>query len=109
MALDLAYERYQCSVNTVELGSLVGEGGTRAHVLKAGGQTSFPCLFEEGSFPNPTLVGLEIFDCEPVDWPDALKNEFGDCIKDPIMWAKKCVTEFGSKFLCVRLASGHPD
>ncbi len=109
MPIDLAREKYSGSVYTVELGGTSAAGGTRDSVIKIGGETTLPFLFEEGSMPNSPVVGLEIFDCEPTDWPDGLKNEIGDALKDPIKWAKKCVGDFGSKFLCVRLISAHPD
>lgn len=109
MAIDLAREKYSGSVNTVELGAVCADGGTRAGVIKIGGETTMPFLFEEGDMPNPPVVGMEIFDCEPTDWPDGLKGEFGDALKDPIKWAKKCVSDFGSQFLCVKLISPHPD
>ena len=106
MAIELAREKYSGSVYTLEG---LESGGTRAHVIKAGGETTLPFLFEEGAMPNAPVAGLEIFDCEPAEWPDGLKAEFGDVIKDPLKWAKKCVSEFGSKFLCVRMMSVHPD
>lgn len=109
MAIDLARDKYSGSVYTVELGATSAAGGTRANAIKVGGETALPFLFEEGEMPNSPVVGLEILDCEPTDWPDGLKEAFGDALKDPIKWAKKCVTDFGAKFLCVRLLSAHPD
>ena len=109
MPIDLAHEKYSGSVYTVELGANLATGGTRDRVIKIGGDTTLPFLFEEGSMPNSPVVGLEIFDCEPTDWPDGLKDQFGDAIKDPIKWAKRALEEFDSKFLCVRLMSAHPD
>src|SRR3989338_1549409 len=109
MAIDIAYEKHSSCVYTVELGALPDSGGTRANVIKVGGQTTLPFLFEEGEMPNPPVVGLEIFDCEPADWPDGLKEEVGDSLKDPIKWAKRGVSDFGVKLLCVRLMSVHPD
>lgn len=109
MSLDLARDKYSGSVYTVELGATSTTGGTRANAIKVGGETALPFLFEEGDIPNSPIVSLEIFDCEPTDWPDGLKGVFGDLLKDPIKWAKRCVADFGAKFLCVRLMSAHPD
>ncbi|MBI4975028.1 MAG: acetyl-CoA decarbonylase/synthase complex subunit delta [Candidatus Omnitrophica bacterium] len=109
MAIEIAYEKYSGSVYTVELGATAESGGTRSNIIKVGGQSAFPFMFEEGDTPNPPVVGLEILDCPPQDWPDGLKDEFGDSFNDPIKWAKRCVSEFGSKILCVRLMSVHPD
>jgi acetyl-CoA decarbonylase/synthase complex subunit delta len=96
-------------VNTVEIGATAGAGGTRACSVRVGGETTLPFLFGEGDIPNPPVVALEIFDCEPTDWADGLKREFGDSLKDPLKWAKRCVSDFGAKMLCVRLMSPHPD
>ena len=101
MPIDIAYEKYPSSIHTVEIG--------RVGAIKVGGETTLPFLFKEGAIPNPPVVGLEVFDCEPLEWPEGLKKEFGDVLKDPIKWAKQCVGEFGSKLLCVRLMSVHPD
>ena len=95
-------EKYANPINTVEIG--VG-----ARSVKIGGESTMPFLFDEGSMPNAPLVALEIYDCEPVDWPESLKAPFGDSLKDPVRWAVKCVRDFGVKALCVRLQSTHPD
>ena len=102
MAIELVKEKYGGPVNTVAIGP--GSGS-----LKIGGQTMLPFLFAEGDMPNEPAVAMEIFDCEPVDWPQGFKNAYGKAIKDPVQWAVKCVSDFGSKILCVRLQSVHPD
>lgn len=109
MAIDIAYEKYTSCVNTVDIGATAKEGGTRDGVIKVGGETTLPFLFGEGGIPNSPVVGMEVCDCEPADWPDGLKEAFGDSLKNPIKWAKRCVSEFGSKILCARLMSAHPD
>ena len=109
MALEIARERYSGSVNTVEIGATAENGGTRDYVARIGGETTLPFLFGEGDEPNAPLIALEIFDREPTDWPDSLKREFGDALKDPVRWAHRCVSDFGAKILCVRLMSAHPD
>lgn len=109
MTIDLAREKYSSGVCTVWLGAAAEAGGTRSCVIRIGGETTPPFLFEEGDMPNAPVVGLEILDCEPAEWPDALKEKFAEALKDPIKWGKRCVEEFGAKFLCVRLLSAHPD
>ena len=52
---------------------------------------------------------MEIMDVEPTDWPENLKKPFGDVLKDPVKWALKCVNEYKSQLLCVRLIGTHPD
>jgi acetyl-CoA decarbonylase/synthase complex subunit delta len=102
MTIELIKEKYTGPINTVEIGA-----GPSA--VKVGGQTAMPFLFQEGNMPNKPVTCLEVLDCEPVDWPDELKALYGDAVKDPVKWAKKCVSEFGSKVLCVRLQSPHQD
>jgi acetyl-CoA decarbonylase/synthase complex subunit delta len=94
----------QIELNTVQIGT-PGALGT----VKIGGASTLPFLLAEGEMPNPPLVAMEVFDCEPTDWPEDLKAAFGDAMKDPVKWAKACVSDFGAKVLCVRLQSMHPD
>ena len=103
MAIELVKEKYSNAINVVEV------GGESASVIKIGGETTLPFLFGEGGMPNAPVTVLEILDCEPTDWPDTLREPFGEAIKDPVKWAKAAVEKFGSRLLCVRLQSVHPD
>ena len=105
MPIELVKEKYSGAINTVEIGAPQACETT----VKTGGETALPFLFQEGAIPNVPVVAFEIFDCEPVEWPEHLKAQFGDSLKDPLKWAKKCVGDFGAKLLCVRLQSVHPD
>lgn len=103
MPIELVNEIYSDAINTVEIGR------PGSVTVKVGGEMTMPFLFGEGAMPNPPVVALEVLDCEPTDWPESLKSSFGQSLKDPVAWAKKCVAEFGARILCVRLSSGHPD
>lgn len=103
MAIERVKEKYNAPINTVEIGS------PALKIVKVGGQTGMPFLFDEGQMPNPPLVVHEILDCPPNDWPDYLVKPYENVIKDPVKWAKKCVDSFGAQALCVRLQSVHPD
>jgi len=103
MPLEPVKEKYNGAINTLEIGR-PGVG-----TVKVGGETTMPFLFGEGHLPNAPTVALEILDCEPVEWPESLKEPFGGSLKDPAEWARRCVSQFGAKLLCVRLASAHPD
>lgn len=98
MSLEITKENYAGAINAIEI-------GTGHDIVKAGGQTAMPFLFKEGDMPNRPVVALEILDCEPLDWPDAIRRSIGSVAKDPIAWAKKCVKEFGIKLVCVRMES----
>lgn len=103
MALELVKEKYSNAINVVE----IGRPGD--YSIKVGGETTLPFLFGEGSMPHAPITALEILDCEPADWPDALIEPFGKAVKDPIRWARAAVEKFGSRLLCVRLQSVHSD
>ena len=103
MAIELVKEKYNGAINVVEIGC------PATGVIKVGGETSMPFLFKEGNMPHAPIVALEILDCFPGEWPDILKEPFGDALKDPVKWAKAACEKFGAKLLCVRLESVHPD
>lgn len=103
MTIELMKEKYTGAINIVE----IGRSGPGA--VAVGGETTLPFLFAEGDMPHPPVVALEVFDCEPAEWPDQLKAAWGDCLKDPVRWAKRAVSDFGAKILCVRMQSVHPD
>ncbi|MDP3792024.1 MAG: acetyl-CoA decarbonylase/synthase complex subunit delta [Candidatus Omnitrophota bacterium] len=104
MAVELVKEKYNNAINIVEIG-----GPQSGSTVKIGGETMLPFLFEEGQMPNAPITAIEVMDCEPVEWPQPLKDAFGADIKDPVRWAKTAVEKFGAKLLCVRLQSVHPD
>lgn len=103
MPIELVKEKYSGAINTVE----IGPAGPKA--VRVGGETTLPFLFAEGDMPNKPVVALEIFDCEPEDWPGYLKDPLGELVRDPVKWAETCVNDFKAKILCVRLQSIHPD
>lgn len=103
MQIELVKERYVGSINSV----VIGGEGTKS--VTVGGQTGMNFLFDEGAMPNAPIVALEVLDCKPQDWPEALIEPFGSAIDDPAAWARCCVEKFRAKILCVRLQSLHPD
>jgi acetyl-CoA decarbonylase/synthase complex subunit delta len=103
MGIELVREKYSNAINVVTL------SGTGSRRVSVGGETALPYLFSEGAMPNAPVAALEIWDCEPVEWPDALKSAIGHAAGDPVRWAKAAVNDLGAGILCVRLASAHPD
>lgn len=99
MPFTVAKERWTNKVQEMVLGP---------NDLKVGGETTLPFLHFEGEMPNRPINALEVCDAEPQDWPDMLKEAFGDVIGDPVAWAKKCV-ELGADMVALRLMSAHPD
>lgn len=106
--MELYKENWSGKVAEVRLGATAAEGGTRSHQVVVGGQNTLPFLTFEGVVPNPPAVFGEIADREP-EWPENLKEAFGDDLKDPVAWARRWVDEYGATGLCLRLVSADPE
>jgi len=109
MAVDILKEKYRSQIREVVLGATKDEGGTRSHTVKVGGESTLPFLHFEGEMPNRPVVAMEIWDMFPEEWPQNLKDAFGDALNDPADWAKKCVDEFGADLIALRFKSADPD
>lgn len=109
MAVEIVKEKWVNKVNELILGATKELGGTRAKALKVGGESCLPFIFQEGDMPNRPLVAMEVWDIEPAEWPDVLKAPFGNSIKDPCEWAKKCVGDFKADLICLTLESTSPE
>lgn len=109
MAEELILEKWSGYVSTITIGATREEGGTRGSTVKIGGQKTLPFLFPEGSLANKPVIAFEVWDTPPSDWPEELTNALGDAVKDPLLWAKKCVDDFKAELLCVKLQGAHPD
>ncbi len=94
-------------VNTVTIGATQAGGGTRAFTVTIGGSATLPFLDFEGPCGRPA-VAMEICDVNPEEWPDLLREPFGDVLGDPVRWAQKCL-ELGADLICLRLDGCHPD
>ena len=102
MALEDPKEKWSGGVAVVS----IGEGGGSVTV---GGEPTLPFLAFEGGVPNRPVVAMEVYDTEPVEWPEELVKVYGDVINSPADWAAKNVKEFGADMICLRLAGTHPD
>ncbi len=107
--LDKAKERWAGTINELVLGAGPDAGGTRTSTVTVGGEKSLPFINYESATPNRPVVAMEIWDIEPTDWPEILKDALGDAIKSPGAWAKKCVEDFGAEVICLKLMGTHPD
>ncbi|MDD5688450.1 MAG: acetyl-CoA decarbonylase/synthase complex subunit delta [Elusimicrobia bacterium] len=106
--MDKVIEKWAGKVYELTIGATKEEGGTRSKKVKIGGLNTLPFLYFEGTIPNSPVVAMEVWDEEPAEWPDVLKNEYGDVLKNPSQWAKKC-EESGCDLICLRLKSADPD
>ncbi len=102
MAIELYKEKWTSSINVVEIGG-------KNKSLQIGGEATLPFLFPEGEIPHRPVIAAEIWDTEPSDWPDILKQAIGSVIKNPLEWADKAVKEFKIDLLCLKLQGAHPD
>ncbi|HIE52769.1 MAG TPA: acetyl-CoA decarbonylase/synthase complex subunit delta [Armatimonadetes bacterium] len=102
-------EKWSGSIHTVKIGATPEEGGTRAYSIEVGGETGLPFLNFEGETPHRPVVAMEVLDIEPPEWPAALLEPFGEAVKNPVDWARKCVEEFGADLICLKLQGIHPD
>lgn len=109
MAIELAKEKWSNAINAVTIGATAEEGGRRSSKVTVGGESTLPYLFEEGDMPNRPVIAMEVFDIEPADWPQVLKEPFGGVLNNPVEWAKKCVNEYKAEILCLKLQGIHPD
>lgn len=82
----------------------IGEG---PKAVTIGGENTLPFHSFEGEVPNPPVIAIEVWDQKP-EWPDALMEEYGDALNDPIAWAKKAV-ESGADIISLHLISADPN
>ncbi|MDI6715366.1 MAG: acetyl-CoA decarbonylase/synthase complex subunit delta [Actinomycetota bacterium] len=102
MAFQAPTEQYSGKIREVVIGT------TNSQVI-AGGQNTLAFHTFEGTIPHRPLIAMEVYDIEPQEWADALKEVIGDVWGDPVAWAKKCQDEFGADLICLQLASADPN
>jgi len=101
-------EKAAGKVREVTLGATAAEGGTRTSTVTVGGETSLPFLHFDGGMAHRPVVGVEIHDQNPKDWPAHLKEAWADVMNDPCEWAKAAVAA-GAELVVLRLSSTNPD
>jgi len=102
VAFEIPTISYAGSIGTV----VVGQGGK---ALTIGGQNCYPFHDFEGKVPHRPVIGMEVWDHEPEEWPAWVLEPFKDVAGDPAAWAKKCVDEYGALFIGVMLKSTDPN
>jgi len=101
-------EKWTNSINTVTLGATAEQGGTRGKTVTVGGETTLPLLTAEGEIPNPPVIAGLVADVVPEGWPEILKTAIGGEIASPAEWAQKCVQEWNTDLVCLKLAGANP-
>jgi acetyl-CoA synthase len=109
---EILKESWAGEVREVTIGATAAEGGTRASVVKIGGQNAMPFMDFEGQAANPPVIAIEIKDRRPDDWSELLLEEWGSAIDDPASWAKAAEAA-GADLLLLSLslndADGNPN
>ncbi len=101
-------EKWTGQVSTVVLGATAESGGTRTSAVTIGGASTLPFLALEGSMGRPPAIAIEVWDGGAEQWPDQLREAYGEAMNSPAEWAKKAVA-FGADLICLRLKDAHPD
>ena len=103
MELPEVVERWNTGVNELTLGATSAQGGTRTATVTIGGERTVPFMTMDGNAGHRPAIALDILDVEPEGWPESLLRAYGDVVKNPAAWAKKCVEEFAADLVCVKL------
>ena len=98
-------EASNMQIRTVTLGG----SGSRTSSVTIGGASALPFRHFEGDTGRRQVVAMEVFDQLPKNYPDSLKEAYGDIVNDPAEMAKHCVEEIGAEAISINLTGTHPD
>jgi acetyl-CoA decarbonylase/synthase complex subunit delta len=108
MSIEIPKETWTGRVREITLGATEAEGGTRAHTLTIGGESTLPYLLHEGEMPHRPAFAIEILDRKPDDWSPLLLEAWGDAVEDPAAWAK-AAEEAGADMIYMGLSATTAD
>ncbi|TYP56654.1 acetyl-CoA decarbonylase/synthase complex subunit delta [Thermosediminibacter litoriperuensis] len=77
--------------------------------LKLGGESVLPFYSFDGDTGHKPVIGMEIWDVHPENWPTTVMEELGDRVRNPVEWAKFCEEKYKPDFLCLRFVGANPD
>ncbi|MEE9223454.1 MAG: CO dehydrogenase/acetyl-CoA synthase subunit delta [Thermoplasmata archaeon] len=109
MAIEIPKENWRGRIGEVVIGATSEEGGTRTKKIVLGGENTLPFLDFDGELPHAPVIGMEILDVVRKDYPTVALEPIQDVKDDPARWARKCVEEFGSDLICLKLVSTDPE
>ncbi|MEJ2066918.1 MAG: hypothetical protein P8Y09_02970 [Deltaproteobacteria bacterium] len=103
MAYKAPFESYKGKIAEVTIGK-------DKRAVKIGGENvlAFNQTFDEGAFPNPPKLALEVWDMEPQNWAPWVLASYKDVASDPAAWAKRC-EELGADLVYLYLISADPN
>jgi len=102
MAFEIPKTKYTGKIREITLGE-----GDKA--ITVGGETSYPFYLFEGEMPHLPRIAMEVWDCPPKEWPEAALEPFAGVTDDPVVWAKKCITDYGAVMIALQLISTDPN
>ena len=88
MPIDIPKDKWAGKVREIQIGATAAEGGTRARVVKVGGDCTLPYLQFEAPTPHKPAIAVEIKSHKPDDWSPLLMEAWGDVMDDPARWAQ---------------------
>ncbi len=101
----VAPDKANVAVRTITLGG----SGTRTSAVTVGGAEVLPFRHYEGNVGCKPVIAMEVLDAPAKSYPDCLRNQYGDLLKDPAAWARHLVNKLGAEIVSVRLNTTHPD
>ncbi len=103
MAFEIPKQSYSGKIKHVT----IGKGGK---AITLGGEASYPFYIFEGEMPHAPRIAVEVWDKDPVEeWAGPCYEPIKDVAKDPVAWAKKCVSDFGADAVALILVSTDPN
>jgi acetyl-CoA decarbonylase/synthase complex subunit delta len=102
MAFEIPKTAYSGKIKEIKLGK-----GDKA--VTVGGETAYPFYNFEGEMPNLPKIAMDIYDCPPEEWPEAILEPFAGVTDDPVAWAQKCIKDYGAEMICLQLLSTDPN
>ena len=102
MAFEIPKTGYSGKIKEITLG-----GGEKA--VTVGGETVYPFHLFEGEMPHLPKIAMEVYDAPPEEWPEAALEPFEGVTNDPVVWATKCIQDYGAEMICLQLASIDPN
>ncbi len=102
MAFEIPKTAYSGKIKEITLGK-----GDKAVTI--GGETAYPFYLFEGEMPNLPKIAMDVYDCPPDEWPEAIMEPFAGVTDDPVAWAQKCINDYGAEMICLQMVSTDPN
>ena len=108
MKVEWPIEKSPGRINSIVLGKMAEQGGTRTTSYTIGGGASMPFIKAEDGTPNRPRIATEVHSAKP-DFQGAAASELADVMDDPIAWARGCVDDWGADLICLKFTGASPD